>query len=70
MKLAFLPALWILYIKSLLGGGDMTLWLKEVAVLVLTFYIAARLACPIRSSTSTALGMEQNMRVMYSLENL
>jgi hypothetical protein len=69
MKLAFLPALWILYIKSLLGGGDMTLWLKEVAVLVLTFYTAARLASPVKSTKCSAVVSELPIPAINLAEN-
>lgn len=46
MKLACLPVLWILFIKSLEGGGNLILWAKELAVFAITFYFAARFACP------------------------
>jgi hypothetical protein len=48
MKLAFLPLLWVLFIFSLLGGGDMIHWMKEIVATVITFYFTARLACPLR----------------------
>jgi len=46
MKLAFFPVLWILFVQSLLGGGNMILWFKEVGVLVAVFYLTARITCP------------------------
>ncbi|MEW6037064.1 MAG: hypothetical protein AB1648_02255 [Pseudomonadota bacterium] len=46
MTLAFLPPLWILFVFRLLGGGEMILWLKEVGVVVATFYFTARIVCP------------------------
>ncbi len=44
MKTAFVPVLWILFANALLGGGDITLWAKEVAVVVGVFYVFSRLA--------------------------
>jgi hypothetical protein len=63
MKLAFLPALWILYIKSLLGGGNALLWFKEVAVVVFTFLIAARVACSVRNLPSRSRNLSKSVPV-------
>lgn len=45
MKLAMLPVLWILFVNTLLGGGNLFLWGKEIGAILIVYYGTARLAC-------------------------
>ena len=55
MIVAFIPVLWILAAKLLLGGGNLTLALKELLIVMLVFLGWGWLACrPKRASQSRA----------------
>lgn len=54
LKFAFLPVLWILAAKLLLGGGNLFLTAKELSVVLIMFIVWSLIACgyPARLKTS------------------